>query len=136
MIIQTKIAINTLTEIFGNPSWIGSLKEKETISEWDNLFKDYTSEQVKTACLRYAKFKKDGKFPSLTCIEAELVDEKKEAEDNLDKVALANKCYIYAMEHRTECDPVPTELTIQQTIWRSYGVSVGGYDPKRDGELK
>ena len=57
-------------------------------------------------------------------------------ENNEDKVALANKCYVYCMAHKEECNPVPTELTIKQSIWKSYGVAVGGFDPERDGVLK
>ena len=135
MLKQTKTAINTLKEIYGKPSWMGAGNEKLVIDEWDKLFENYSDEQVKKACLRYAKFKKDGSFPSLACIEAELVDEKYN-ENNEDKVALANKCYVYCMAHKEECNPVPTELTIKQSIWKSYGVAVGGFDPERDGVLK
>lgn len=135
MINQTRTALNTLSAIYGNPSWRGTPAEKDVISEWDKLFKNYSDEQVKKACLRYAKFKKEGKFPSLACIEAELVDETFN-EDKGDKVEIANRCFAYWQAHKNECDPIPTELTMKQTIWKLYGVAVGGYNPVFDGELK
>lgn len=135
MIKQTKIAINTLTEIYGNPSWLGNGNEASVIMEWDKLLKNYSDEQVKKACLRYAKFKKDGRFPSLACIEAELVDETFN-ENASDKRELANRCFAYWQTHKNECDPIPTELVMKQTIWKMYGVAVAGYNPLIDGELK
>lgn len=135
MINQTRIALNTLSAIYGNPEWRGKPSEKDVVMEWDKFFKNYSDEQVKKACLRYAKFKKDGKFPSLACIEAELVDETFN-EDNLDKREIANRCFAYWQTHKNECDPVPTELTMKQTIWKLYGVAVAGYNPVFDGELK
>lgn len=132
---QTTTAFKTLKSIYGVPEWANSPSRQAIEDEWDKALENFSEEQVKKACLRYAKYKHTNNFPPLACIEAELVDEKYN-EDNQDKVALANKCYAYAMEHRMECDPVPTELTIKQTLWRSYGVAVGGFDPERDGTLE
>lgn len=128
MINQTKMALNTLSAIYGNPKWRGGADEKKIISEWDKVLEKYNEDSVKTACLRYAKYKKDGGFPNITCIEAELVDVDY-SQSNNDKKQSAYQMYEYLLLHANECNPVPSELAIKRTIWRNFNVAVDGYNP-------
>ena len=125
---QTQIAVNTLSNIYGKPQWFGSREEKAIISEWDKVLERYTEDAVKNACLKYAKYKKDGGFPNLTCLEAELVDVDCQ-QNTQDKKQSAYQMYRYLLLHADECNPVPCELAIKRTIWRNYQVAVDGYDP-------
>lgn len=129
---QTKLAFNTLKSIYGNPAWAGSNSEKMAIEEWDNALENYSEEQVKRACLRYAKYHPDGKFPPLACIEAELIDVDVNENISADKKATANRMYQYCLEHASECNPIPEKISIQRSIWRNYKVAVDGYNPEAD----
>ena len=134
MITQTRTAMNTLSNIFGNPAWLGTSQQASVIGEWDELLKNYSNDQVKTACLRYAKYKKDGKFPHLACIEAELVDVGFNDDASADKKEVANRMYQYCLEHSGECNPMPSKLATQRAMWKIYGVAVDGYNPQTDKE--
>ena len=127
---QTTIALKTLKDIYGKPSWADSNQRKYIEEEWDKALEHYSEEQVRNACLRYSKYKNTTKFPALACIEAELVDVEMNQETSEDKKAQANKAYIYCLEHASECNPIPTKLACQRAIWNIYQVAVDGYNPK------
>ena len=132
---QTQIAFKIFKESVGAPDWANTDGRESAIREWEESLGRYSDEQVKKACLKCIKYNHLKKFPALALVEAELVDEEYNSNDK-DKKELANKAYIYMQAHKLECDPVPDDLTIKQVVWRSYGVAVDGYDPKRDGELE
>lgn len=130
---QTTIAFKTLKDIYGKPDWADNPQRKSIEEEWDKALGKYTEEQVRNACLRYAKFHNGAiKFPRLACIEAELVDEETNQLADASKKAAANRMYVYCLEHAQECNPVPSKLATQRAIWRIYQVAVDGYDPKAD----
>ena len=132
MINQTKMAINTLSNIYGKPEWKGTTQQDGVISEWDKCLQNYSTEQVRLACLRYAKYKKDGKFPHLACIEAEMVDMGFNDDTSADKKEVANRMYQYCLQHASECNPIPNKLAVQRAIWYIYQVAVDGYNPEKD----
>lgn len=130
---QTTIAFKTLKDIYGKPDWADNPQRKSIEEEWDKALEKYTEEQVRNACLRYAKFHNGvARFPRLACIEAELVDEETNKMANETIKAQAMRMYIYGREHAHECNPVPDKLATQRAIWRIYHVAVDGYDPKAD----
>ena len=132
---QTTTAFRTLKEIYGKPSWSNSPERKSIEEEWDKALEPYTEDQVRKACLRYAKFhNKANTFPTLTCIEAELVDVEVNQDVSIDKKLLANRMYVYCQDHAHECNPIPDNQSIQRAIWKNYGVAVGGYNPDQDKE--
>lgn len=132
---QTAIAFKTLKDIYGTPSWANSPDRKTIEAEWDRTLEPYTEEQVKKACLRYAKFHNAvTKFPNLTIIEAELVDEEVNKDVSEDKKIVANRAYAYCMQHASECNPVPEKISIQRAIWSIYKVAVDGFNPKEEKE--
>lgn len=130
---QTAIAFKTLKDLYGTPEWANNPQRKAIEEEWDKVLGRYSEENVRTACLRYAKFHNGvNKFPRLACIEAELVDVETNQVADINKKAQANRLYAYCMEHAQECHPVPGKISIQRSIWKTHGVSVDGYDPKAD----
>lgn len=130
---QTTMAFKTLNDLYGKPDWADSPQRKAVEEEWDKALEKYTEEQVRNACLRYAKFHNGvNRFPRLACIEAELVDEETNQVADINKKAQANRLYVYCLEHANECHPVPEKISIQRSIWKSHGVAVDGYDPKAD----
>lgn len=132
---QTTIAFKTLKDIYGKPSWASSPDRKSIEEEWDKTLAPYTEEQVRKACLRYAKFHNAvTRFPNLTVIEAELVDEEVNKDVSEDKKILANRAYAYFREHANECNPIPSKISSQRAIWSIYKVAVDGYNPEADKE--
>lgn len=130
---QTTMAFKTLKDIYGKPDWANDQQRKAIEEEWDKALEKYTEEQIRNACLRYAKFHNSvTRFPKLACIEAELVDEESNQVSDINKKAQANRLYVYCMEHASECNPIPCKLAIQRAIWKIYQVAVDGYDPKTD----
>ena len=130
---QTTMAFKTLKDIYGKPSWADSQQRKSVEEEWDKALEPYTEEQVKDACLRYAKYHNSAtKFPPLACIEAELVDVEINQNTTEDKKLQANRMYLYCREHAGECNPIPSKLATQRAIWNIYGVAVDGYNPEKD----
>ena len=130
---QTTMAFKTLKDIYGKPSWADSQQRKSVEEEWDKALEPYTEEQVRNACLRYAKYHSSvTKFPPLACIEAELVDVEINQNTSEDKKIQANRMYLYAREHAGECNPIPSKLATQRAIWNIYHVAVDGYNPEKD----
>lgn len=129
---QTKTAIDTLLRIYNKPDWYGTYQQNQKILEWDNVLKNYSEEQVRLACLHYAKYRKDSKFPSITCLEAELVDVSYDNGGSSNRSEQANRMYAYLLQHANECNPPASELAIKRTIWNMYNISVDGYNPMKD----
>ena len=129
---QTTMAFKTLNDLYGKPDWADSPQRKATEEEWDKALEQYTEEQVRNACLRYAKYHSSAtKFPPLACIEAELVDVEINQSTSEDKKMQANRMYIHCLEHASECNQIPSKLAIQKAIWNIYGVAVDGYKPNK-----
>ena len=130
---QTTMAFKTLKDLYGKPDWADSNQRKAVEEEWDKALEKYSEDQVRNACLRYAKFHNGvNKFPRLACIEAELVDEEVNQESDINKKAQANRMYVYCREHASECNPIPSKLATQRAIWNVYRVAVDGYNPEKD----
>lgn len=76
--IQTKTALNTLSELYGDPQWLINPKSGQDIdsifAEWDEALKDYSDDQIATACRMIFKYKRSSTFPRIAHILAELVD--------------------------------------------------------------
>lgn len=76
--IQTQTAIDTLSELYGKPSWLKTPKQGQNLekvfAEWDAELKKYSEEQLKVVCRKMYKYRRTSTFPSLAHILAELVD--------------------------------------------------------------
>lgn len=76
--IQTQTAIDTLSELYGKPSWLKTPKQglnlEKVFAEWDAELKKYSEEQIKVVCRKMYKYRRTATFPSLAHILAELVD--------------------------------------------------------------
>lgn len=76
--LQTQTAIDTLSELYGEPSWITDPKPGQNVdkvfAEWDKALKKYSDTQVANACRSIYKYKKSATFPRLGHLLAELVD--------------------------------------------------------------
>lgn len=75
---QTQIALNTLTELYGEPQWLVNPKSGQDVdsifAEWDKALKDFSDDQIATACRMIFKYKRSSTFPRIAHILAELVD--------------------------------------------------------------
>ena len=75
---QTQIALNTLTELYGEPQWLVNPKSGQDVdsifAEWDKALKDFSDDQIVTACRMIFKYKRSSTFPRIAHILAELVD--------------------------------------------------------------
>lgn len=76
--LQTQTAIDTLSELYGKPSWLKTPKQGQNLekvfAEWDAELKKYSEEQIKVVCRKMYKYRRTATFPSLAHILAELVD--------------------------------------------------------------
>lgn len=76
--LQTQTAIDTLSELYGEPSWLKTPKQGQNLEkvfdEWDKALKKYSDTQVANACRSIYKYKKSATFPRLGHLLAELVD--------------------------------------------------------------
>jgi hypothetical protein len=76
--LQTDTAIKTLSELYGDPQWLINPKSGQDIdsifAEWDEALKDYSDDQIATACRMIFKYKRSSTFPRIAHILAELVD--------------------------------------------------------------
>lgn len=76
--IQTQTAIDTLSELYGKPSWLKTPKQglnlEKVFAEWDAELKKYSKEQIQVVCRKMYKYRRTATFPSLAHILAELVD--------------------------------------------------------------
>ena len=76
--IQTQKAIDVLSELYGEPQWLINPKSGQDVSsifaEWDDALKDYSDDQIATACRMIFKYKRSSTFPRIAHILAELVD--------------------------------------------------------------
>lgn len=76
--IQTQTAIDTLSELYGKPSWLKTPKQglnlEKVFAEWDAELKKYSEDQIKVVCRKMYKYRRTATFPSLAHILAELVD--------------------------------------------------------------
>lgn len=132
---QTKVAFRTLNDLYGKPDWYNNPDRAAIENEWDKALIPYSDEQVRNACLRYAKFHNGvTRFPKLACIEAELVDVEVNTDVDTNVKVTAERMYAYCREHATECNPIPSKLATQRAIWRIYHVAVDGYNPNADEE--
>lgn len=81
--LQTQTAIDTLSELYGEPSWLKTPKQGQNLekvfAEWDAELKKYSEEQIKVVCRKMYKYRRTATFPSLAHILAELVDVEPEA---------------------------------------------------------
>ena len=84
--LQTQTAIDTLSELYGKPSWLKTPKQGQNLekvfAEWDAELKKYSEEQIKVVCRKMYKYRRTATFPSLAHILAELVDVEPEPEEN------------------------------------------------------
>lgn len=75
---QTKTAIDVLSELYGEPQWLINPKSGQDVTsifaEWDEALKDYSGDQIATACRMIFKYKRSSTFPRIAHILAELVD--------------------------------------------------------------
>lgn len=75
---QTKTAIDVLSELYGEPQWLINPKSGQDVTsifaEWDDALKDYSDDQIATACRMIFKYKRSSTFPRIAHILAELVD--------------------------------------------------------------
>lgn len=82
--LQTQTAIDTLSELYGEPSWLTAPKKGQDLdkvfAEWDEALKKYSEAQVVTACRKIYKYRKTATCPRLAHILAELVDIEPEEE--------------------------------------------------------
>lgn len=87
--LQTQTAIDTLSELYGEPSWITDPKPGQNVDkvfdEWDKALKKYSDTQVANACRSIYKYKKSATFPRLGHLLAELVDIVPDAEPEDDE---------------------------------------------------
>lgn len=76
--LQTQTAIDTLSELYGEPSWLTAPKKGQDLdkvfAEWDEALKDYSEDQIKTVCRKMWKYAKTSTFPRLGHIMAMLSD--------------------------------------------------------------
>lgn len=132
MIKQTQTAINIFTDIYGHPKWKVNEKDGQScekiIEVWDKELKDYTEEQVKNACYHIIKFRRTMTFPTLSHILAELCDEEK----TKDKKSESERALSALINHQPEL----SEITIQRTMWRIYGMKYNNYKPDEDKGFK
>lgn len=132
MINQTQEAIRIFTELYGEAKWMKEEKDGQDANKmlelWDNELKTYTTEQVKIACYRVAKYKKSNTFPSLSHILAELVDEDKQENEGDE----CQKC----LRSLIKREPPFSDLAVQRTMWRLYKFKYKDYNPDEDTDNK
>ena len=75
---QTQKAIDILSDLYGEPQWLVNPKSGQDVesifAEWDDALKDYSDDQIATACRMIFKYKRSSTFPRIAHILAELVD--------------------------------------------------------------
>lgn len=77
-----KYAIEVLTELYGQPSWLTNPKNGQNpeaiLQEWTDELGEYSKADLRRACLSLFKYKKCSSFPSLSHISSMLLDEDRE----------------------------------------------------------
>ena len=128
MNIQTETAIKIFNDIYGYPKWQKEAKDgqnyEEIIKLWDGELKDYTVQQVKTACYHIIKYRKNMTYPTISHLLAELVDEEKVDIKEHD----AQRCLKNLLAH----NPPFSEKVIQWTMWKLYKFKYNGYEPEEE----
>ena len=88
---QTQTAIDVLSELYGEPQWLINPKSGQDVTsifaEWDDALKDYSEDQIATACRMIFKYKRSSTFPRIAHILAELVDVEPEPEEKPIKIS-------------------------------------------------
>lgn len=131
MSVQFEEAFNRFVDVYGLPAWEEKPKSgqsrEEIVRMWEDELKRFTVEQVRSACYRVIRFKKNMSFPTISHLMAQLVDEPV-AEDKSSSAAW--KAY-----HDLKQFPCPrltpeqNEMAVLRTIYRVYGVCLNGFDP-------
>lgn len=119
-------AMRIFSDIFGEPSWLSNPKEgqstDEIINVWCLELKNYTLDQVKKACYSIVKWKKSMTFPTISHLMSELSDQDVEKVVG-DNTSEAQRVYRRLLTERPEY----SNLAAQRSIFRVYGIEVGGY---------
>lgn len=129
---KAKLAIEVLTELYGEPQWMTAPKEGQNMTEiirkWNVELNGYDEEEIKQACYRLFRFRAAKSFPSLSQLMAELSAVPK---TTADKKSEAERCYAYILQNGQNV----STLAAQRAIWRIYQVACGGYRPEEGHAL-
>lgn len=131
MSVQFEEAFNRFVDVYGLPAWEEKPKSgqsrEEIVRMWETELKPFTVEQVRQACYRVIRFKKNMSFPTISHLMAQLVDEQTEADKSPDA---ALKAYHELMQYpHPRLTAAQNELAVLRTIYRVYGACLNGFDP-------
>lgn len=125
---QTSMAMRILSDIYGYPQWEKNTKDGQNADEiiklWSDELGHYTTEQVKQACYRLAKYRKAMTFPTISHLMAELCDEEKEKDTETEPQRVLKE----VLNHQPPFD----DDVIQRVMWMSYRIKYKDYDPNSD----
>lgn len=109
MSVQFEEAFNRFVDVYGLPVWEEKPKSgqsrEEIVRMWENELRGFTVEQVRSACYRVIRFKKNMSFPTISHLMAQLVDEQRSGDNVITSMVRTSCPELEIWEKRGKLEP-------------------------------